>query len=159
MKRTGHRPVARGRPLLVRSISMGPAALTRESVAKRETDLWRWRELLPVPDCFEPVSLGEPETPMVSLARNRGGAERAGQGRGRLPTGSFKARGLAMAVTMAKHFGIQRIAMPTAGNAGAALAAYAARAGIETIVFCPTTRPRSTSPRPRHGARVYVPTA
>ena len=72
---------------------------------------------------------------------------------GRLPTGSFKARGLALAVAMAKAFGLKRLAMPTNGNAGAALAAYAARAGIETHVFCPRTRRRSTCARSRSPAR------
>ena len=76
---------------------------------------------------------------------------------GRLPTGSFKARGLAMAVTMAKQFGIERIAMPTNGNAGAALAAYGARAGIETIVICPAETPEiNVTETAAYGARVYV---
>jgi threonine synthase len=76
---------------------------------------------------------------------------------GRLPTGSFKARGLAMAVTMAKQFGIERIAMPTNGNAGAALAAYGARAGIETIVICPAETPEiNVRETAAYGARVYV---
>src|SRR3569833_2437139 len=76
---------------------------------------------------------------------------------GRRPTGSFKARGLAMAVTMAKQFGIERIAMPTNGNAGAALAAYGARAGIETIVICPAETPETNvTVTSSYGARVYV---
>ena len=76
---------------------------------------------------------------------------------GRLPTGSFKARGLAMAVTMARQFGIERIAMPTNGNAGAALAAYGARAGIETIVICPAETPETNvTETAAYGARVYV---
>jgi len=76
---------------------------------------------------------------------------------GRLPTGSFKARGLAMAVTMAKQFGIARIAMPTNGNAGAALAAYGARAGIETIVVCPAETPLiNVTETTAYGAQVYV---
>ena len=76
---------------------------------------------------------------------------------GRLPTGSFKARGLAMAVTMAKQFGIERIAMPTNGNAGAALAAYGARAGIETVVICPAETPEiNVTETAAYGARVYV---
>jgi threonine synthase len=76
---------------------------------------------------------------------------------GRLPTGSFKARGLAMAVTMAKQFGIERIAMPTNGNAGAALAAYGAAAGINTIVICPAETPlTNVTETASYGARVYV---
>ena len=89
--------------------------------------------------------------------RRTGGPNLLVKDEGRLPTGSFKARGLAMAVTMAKQFGIERIAMPTNGNAGAALAAYGARAGIETIVICPAETPainvRETA---AYGARVYV---
>jgi threonine synthase len=150
-----------GKPLLVRyDVEAAAKTLTRDSIAEREPGMWKWRELLPLPDGVEPVSLGEPETPIVSLPRT---AERAGapnlwvKDEGRLPTGSFKARGLAMAVTMAKQFGIRRIALPTNGNAGAALAAYGARAGIETIVICPAETPainvRETS---AYGARVYV---
>ena len=113
-----------GKPLLVRyDLSAVANILTRESIAARDPGMWKWRELLPVPDGVEPVSLGEPETPIVALRRT-GGPDLLVKDEGRLPTGSFKARGLAMAVTMAKHFGIERIAMPTNGNAGAALAAF-----------------------------------
>ena len=117
--------------------------------------MWKWRELLPLPTA-SPVSLGEPETPIVPLPRT-GGPNLLVKDEGRLPTGSFKARGLAMAVTMAKHFGIERIAMPTNGNAGAALAAYGARAGIETIVICPAETPEiNVTETAAYGARVYV---
>ena len=120
--------------------------------------MWKWRELLP--NDGEPVSLGEPETPIVALstiAAREGASNLLVKDEGRLPTGSFKARGLAMAVTMAKQFGIQRIAMPTNGNAGAALAAYGARAGIETIVICPAETPEiNVTETAAFGARVYV---
>ena len=116
--------------------------------------MWKWRELLP--HVGEPVSLGEPETPILPLPKT-GGANLLVKDEGRLPTGSFKARGLAMAVTMAKQFGIERIAMPTNGNAGAALAAYGARAGIETIVICPAETPlTNVTETAAYGARVYV---
>ena len=102
------------------------------------------------------MSLGESETPIVALPRT-GGPNLLVKDEGRLPTGSFKARGLAMAVTMAKQFGIERIAMPTNGNAGAALAAYGARAGIETIVICPAETPEiNVTETAAYGARVYV---
>src|SRR4029079_2858838 len=128
--------------------------LTHDSIASREPGMWKWRELLPHDD--EPVSLGEGETPIVSLTRT-GGANLLGKDEGRLPTGSFKARGLAMAVTMARQFGIERIAMPTNGNAGAALAAYGARAGIETIVISPAETPAiNITETAAYGARVYV---
>jgi threonine synthase len=117
--------------------------------------MWKWRELLPLPDGVEPVSLGEPETPVLPLARTA--PNLLVKDEGRLPTGSFKARGMATAMTMASHFGISRIAIPTNGNAGAALAAYGARAGIETVVICPAETPainvRETA---AYGAHVYV---
>ena len=114
-------------------------SLTREALAKRAPTLWRYRELLPVRRLENIVSLGEEMTPLVPVPR-------AGEGlyvkdEGRLPTGSFKARGLVMAVSMAKELGVERIAMPTNGNAGAALAAYCRRAGMEAFVFCPADTP------------------
>lgn len=130
-----------GRPLLVRyDLSAAGATLSRDTLAARDTDLWRWRELLPVRDTANVVSLGEIETPLIPIPRS-GGDKVLVKDEGRLPTGSFKARGLVTAVAMAKELGVRRIAMPTNGNAGAALAAYAARAGIETIVFCPEDTP------------------
>ena len=130
-----------GRPLLVRyDLPAIAAHLDRDALAARETDLWRWRELLPVRQAQHIVSLGEIETPLVPLPVS-GGANVLVKDEGRLPTGSFKARGLVMAVAMAKALGITRIAMPTNGNAGAALAAYATRCGIETVVFCPEDTP------------------
>ena len=148
-----------GKPLLVRyDLDAAKKTLSRESIAKREPGMWKWRELLP--NDGDPVSLGEPETPIVALP-NIAAAEGAStvlvKDEGRLPTGSFKARGLAMAVTMAKQFGIDRMAMPTNGNAGAALAAYGARAGIETIVICPAETPEiNVTETAAYGARVYV---
>ena len=146
-----------GKPLLVRyDLEAAASTLTRESIAAREPGMWKWRELLPLHDGVEPVSLGEPQTPIVPLVRT-GGPNLLVKDEGRLPTGSFKARGLAMAVTMARHFGIERIAMPTNGNAGAALAAYGARADIETVVICPAETPEiNVTETAAYGARVYV---
>jgi threonine synthase len=130
-----------GRPLLVRyDLDSVRARLARDELAERPTDMWRWRELLPVRATADIVSLGEIETPLVPIPK-AGGAHVLVKDEGRLPTGSFKARGLVMAVSMAKALGITRIAMPTNGNAGAALAAYATRCGIETIVLCPEDTP------------------
>ncbi|WP_132911150.1 threonine synthase [Sphingomonas sp. BK235] len=145
-----------GRPLLVRyDLDSVRAALPRETLAARATDLWRWRELLPVRHTANVVSLGEIETPLVPIARS-GGANVWVKDEGRLPTGSFKARGLVMAVAMAKELGVTRIAMPTNGNAGAALAAYASRVGIETIVFCPEDTPEvNVREIAAQGARVW----
>ena len=102
-----------GKPLLVRYDLAGAAAkLSKEALAARPPDMWKWSELLPLPEGVPPVSLGEPQTPIVPLtrvARHAGAAELLVKDEGRLPTGSFKARGLAMAVSMAKHFGVERI--------------------------------------------------
>ena len=146
-----------GKPLLVRyDLAAVRQILTRDVLAAREPGMWKWRELLPMPDGCAPVSLGEPETPLIPLTQT-GGPNLLVKDEGRLPTGSFKARGLSMAVTMAKHFGIERIAMPTNGNAGAALAAYGARAEIETIVICPAETPEiNVRETAAYGARVHV---
>ena len=146
-----------GKPLLVRyDLDAVGKSLSRDALASRRAGMWRWRELLPHPEGAEPVSLGEPETPIVPLTRI-GGPNLLVKDEGRLPTGSFKARGLAMAVTMARHFGVTRVAMPTNGNAGAALAAYGAGAGMRTTVICPAETPainlRETA---AYGAEVYV---
>jgi threonine synthase len=132
-----------GKPLLVRyDLERMKREWPREAVEARPTDLWRWRELLPVRRAADIVSLGECETPIVPLPRS-GGARVLVKDEGRLPTGSFKARGLVMAVSMAKALGVTRIAMPTNGNAGAALAAYASRCGIETVILCPDDTPEA----------------
>jgi threonine synthase len=148
-----------GKPLIVRyDMEAAKRTLTRESLAARAPGMWKWTELLP--NEIEPVSLGEPETPILHLPRTAAREGASGllvKDEGRLPTGSFKARGLAMAVTMAKQFSIERIAMPTNGNAGAALAAYGARAGIETIVICPAETPQiNVTETAAYGARVHV---
>jgi threonine synthase len=135
-----------GRPLLVRYDLDGVAnALTKEMLAARPQTLWRYRELLPVRRPENVVSLGEIVTPLVSLPRLAAqlapGGEIIVKDEGRLPTGSFKARGLVMAVSMAKELGITTMAMPTNGNAGAAMAAYCARAGMKAYVFCPDDTP------------------
>jgi len=145
-----------GRPLLVRYDLDGVGgALSRDSLAARPTDLWRWRELLPVRHSASIVSLGEIETPLVAIPR-AGGPNLLVKDEGRLPTGSFKARGLVMAVSMARELGVTRIAMPTNGNAGAALAAYATRCGIETIIFAPEETPEvNIREIAAQGGRVY----
>jgi threonine synthase len=123
-----------GKPLLVRyDTELARQTLTRESIEARPKTMWKWRELLPLPDGAEPIGLGEPETPIIDLpntAAREGAANLMVKDEGRLPTGSFKARGLTMAISMAKQFGIESVALPTNGNAGAALAAYAARVGM-----------------------------
>jgi len=136
---------AAGKPLLVRyDLAALRRELSRADLERRPPGLWRWRELLPVTNDAHVVSLGEVETPLIEL---KGSTRPAGfvppwvKDEGRLPTGSFKARGLCLAVSMAHSFGIRRLAIPTNGNAGAALAAYAARAGMEAFCFCPDDTP------------------
>jgi threonine synthase len=135
-----------GRPLLVRYDLDGiRRALPRAALAARPQTLWRYRELLPVRRPENVLSLGEVVTPVIPLpriaARLSKGGEILVKDESRLPTGSFKARGLALAVSMAKELGIETMAMPTNGNAGAAMAAYCARAGIKSYVFCPDDTP------------------
>jgi len=150
-----------GKPLLVRyDLAAAKAKLSRELFDSRESTMWKWRELLPLPEGVPPVSLGEPQTPVIALPRTaarKGATDLLVKDEGRLPTGSFKARGLAMAVSMAKHFGVERIAMPTNGNAGAALAAYGARAGISTLIICPAETPEiNVRETAAYGAEVWV---
>jgi threonine synthase len=135
-----------GRPLLVRYDLDGVRrALPRAALNDRPGTLWRYRELLPVRHPENVVSLGEVVTPLIALPRLArqlsGGGELLVKDEGRLPTGSFKARGLVLAVSMAKELGVTAMAMPTNGNAGAAMAAYCARAGIAATVFCPDDTP------------------
>src|SRR6187399_3469972 len=149
-----------GKPLLVRYDLAGvKKALTKAALKERPDGLWKWRELLPVRKPEDIVSLGEAVTPIVRmphLAAKLGGGEIIVKDEGRLPTGSFKARGLVMAVSMAKALGIKHMAMPTNGNAGAALAAYATRAGIKTTIFCPEDTPEvNVSEIALQGATVY----
>jgi len=136
---------AAGRPLLVRyDLEAAAEAVSRDEVEARHDDWWKYREILPVRRSEDIVSLGEVFTPLIPIERvaKRLGA-RIGlvKDEGRLPTGSFKARGLGMAVAMAKELGLTKLAMPTNGNAGAAMAAYATRAGMETFIFCPADTP------------------
>lgn len=121
-------------------------ALKREDLAPREKSLWRYREVLPLPLEIEPVSLGEGGTPLLKAARfgNAAGVPDLWvKDEAQNPTQSFKARGMAVAVSMAKHLGATKLAVPTAGNAGGALAAYAARAGLEAHIFMPSDTPRA----------------
>ncbi|TLZ45227.1 MAG: threonine synthase [Gammaproteobacteria bacterium] len=136
---------AAGKPLLARyDLEALRREVRREEIARRPPNLWRWHELLPLEDPARIVSLGEVETPLIALShspRPAGFRPPMVKDEARLPTGSFKARGLAVAVSMAKALGARRLAIPTNGNAGAAMAAYAARAGLEAFCFCPDDTP------------------
>jgi len=119
--------------------------LTRETLATREKSLWRYREVLPLPDNVEPVSLGEGGTPLL---RASGSWQTSDtnlwiKDESLNPTQSFKARGMSVAVSMAKYLGAAKLAAPSAGNAGGALAAYAARAGLGTQIFMPRDTPHA----------------
>ncbi|PKP92669.1 MAG: threonine synthase [Alphaproteobacteria bacterium HGW-Alphaproteobacteria-14] len=149
-----------GRPLLVRyDLDALRAAVTRETFAARPATLWKWRELLPLADFSNRIELGEVATPILPLERTAARLNARAvlvKDEGRLPTGSFKARGLALALSMAKELGIAKIAMPTNGNAGGAAAAYAAAAGIEAVIFAPEETPEiNIREIAAYGARVY----
>jgi threonine synthase len=137
--------VHQGRPLWVRyDLGRVRAAVTPADLVRRPPSLWRYRELLPLPFDAEPVSLGEGTTPLLPCPRlgRALGLERLFiKDESQLPTGSFKSRGMAVAVSLANHLGLKRLAIPTAGNAGGALAAYGARAGMEVFVFMPGDTP------------------
>jgi threonine synthase len=134
-----------GKPILCRyDLEAIRREVDRDEVGARPRGMWRWRELLPLPAGAEPVTLGEGDTPLLSAARL---GEALGLRRVWVkdesgnPTGSFKARGIAAAVTMAVRLGARAFAIPSAGNAGGALAAYAARAGLPSHVFVPADTP------------------
>ena len=133
------------RPLWVKyDLAAVRSRFPREALTDRPPTLWRYRELLPLRDDAAIVTLGETMTPILEtprLAAHFGVRHLAVKDESRLPTGSFKARGMALAISKAKEFGIQRVAVPTAGNAGGAMAAYAARAGMEAYVFMPDDTP------------------
>jgi threonine synthase len=130
-----------GMPLLARyDLAAARATWRRESLADREPTMWRYREVMPLFDGEAPVSLGEGWTPLAHAPKLGGvlGLDRLFiKDESLNPTNSFKARGLSAAVTRAWHLGAKTLSIPTAGNAGNALAAYAARAGLEARVYMP----------------------
>lgn len=153
--------VHKGRPLWVRyDLHAIARAVTRAAFRDRPPSLWRYRELLPLPAIVEPVTLGEGMSPLLPcprLGRELGLSNLTVKDESQLPTGSFKSRGMTTAVSMAKHFGIKRLAIPTAGNAGGALAAYGARAGMEVFVFMPEDTPLINQVEAvLAGAKVYL---
>ncbi|HUR91261.1 MAG TPA: threonine synthase [Gemmatimonadaceae bacterium] len=136
-----------GKPLLPRyDLAAAGKSLTRESLRSRRSDLWRYSEVLPVVDDANIVSLGEGSTALVRadrLAAELGCGELHIKDEAGNPTQSFKARGMAVAVSRAKELGVRKLAAPSAGNAAGALAAYAARAGMEAYLFMPRDTPRA----------------
>ncbi|MEQ8404203.1 MAG: threonine synthase [Oceanicaulis sp.] len=154
-----------GWPLLARyDLETLKQTADRDAIAARDPvrfpGFWKWRELLPVADDAHVTSLGEMDTPLVETPASARAIGLSGpllvKEEGRLPTGSFKARGLALAVSMARSYAITRMAMPTNGNAGAALSAYGSRAGMETWSFCPSDTPEvNVREIAAHGGKVY----
>ena len=137
-----------GRPLLVRyDLQTLKKEVSRDDITNSKVDgLWRYSPFLPVLDPNDRVTLGETITPLIKLNRTVNYSSKDNgvvlvKDEGRLPTGSFKARGLCLAVSMAKQFKLKHLAIPTNGNAGAAMAAYATNAGIKSTVFCPEDTP------------------
>ncbi len=137
-----------GAPLLARYDTERVAALVnRSDIAARPADLWRYHELLPVGDAGHVVSLGEGMTPLLALPRLGSKLGVPGllmKDEGLIPTGTFKARGAAVGVSRAAELGMSGVAMPTNGNAGAAWAVYAARAGLASLIVMPTRAPEIT---------------
>ena len=137
-----------GKPLLVRyDLEKAAETLTRESLKTRESSLWRYREVLPVENAENIVSFGEGWTPLLradNLARTLPvKLDLYIKDEGQNPTQSFKARGMTAAISMAKELGFKKLAVPSAGNAAGALAAYAARAGMEAYIFMPLDTPKA----------------
>ncbi|MCH8306520.1 MAG: threonine synthase [Gammaproteobacteria bacterium] len=134
-----------GRPIWVRyDLGAVSRAMDKEVLQKRPPTIWRYRELLPAEDESVIVSLGEGMSPLLRCDRLGGSLGLSNlfiKDESQMPTGSFKDRGQTVAITMAKWFGVKRVAIPTAGNAGGSMAAYAARAGMEAFVFMPEDTP------------------
>jgi threonine synthase len=132
-------------PLLARyDLKTASQHISPDAIRRRPAGMWRWHELLPVINPENIVTLGEGDAPLLlvpRLAKKLGLTNLYIKDESSNPTGSFKARGLAAAVSKAKEFGINKVIIPTAGNAGGAMAAYAARAGIEACIFMPKDSP------------------
>ena len=133
-----------GRPLLVKyDLEALSNTYTKEEFKDSPLPgFWRYYPLLPISNEESIISLGESITPLINISNEYKNLNVLIKDEGRLPTGSFKARGLALAVAMAKEFKLEHLAIPTNGNAGAALAAYASRAGLKSSVYCPKDTPQ-----------------
>ncbi len=137
-----------GKPLLVRyDLQKAAEALTRESLPGREASLWRYAEVLPLNGPEDRVTFGEGWTPLLKADRLAATLpiplDLYIKDEGQNPTQSFKARGMTAAISMAKELGVRKVAVPSAGNAAGAMAAYAARAGMEAFIFMPSDTPRA----------------
>ncbi len=146
-----------GKPLLARyDMAAMRRGADRDAIWARTGGFWKWRELLPVKETKNVCALGEVDTPLIALDNLHDAGTVIVKDEGRLPTGSFKARGLALAVAMASELGLDHLAMPTNGNAGSALAAYASRVGMKTTIVCPDDTPAINIEETQlQGAKVY----
>lgn len=150
-----------GRPLWVRyDLDAVAAAISKEALLTRDSSMWRYRELLPVEHDENVVTLGEGMSPLLRcdrLGAALGLRNLWVKDESQLATGSFKSRGLSMAVSRAKELGAERLAIPTAGNAGGALAAYAARGGMEAWIFMPADTPIvNQAEATNYGAKAFL---
>ncbi|MGH7783055.1 MAG: threonine synthase [Candidatus Binatia bacterium] len=137
-----------GKPLLVRyDLAKAAETLTKDSLKIRESSLWRYREVLPVERPENIVSLGEGWTPLLKADRLPATLpvklDLFIKDEGQNPTQSFKARGMTAAISMANELGVKKVAVPSAGNAAGAMAAYAAKAGMEAFIFMPSDTPKA----------------
>jgi threonine synthase len=148
-------------PLLVRyDLGKARQELDRDEICRHSRGMWRWRELLPVIDECNIVTLGEGDAPLLPLPNLGGSLSLENlyvKDESLNPTGSFKARGISAAISKAKELGIEKVIIPTAGNAGGAMAAYAARAGIQATIYMPKDTPRANVEESRMaGAEVVL---
>lgn len=137
-------PVCQSPLLSIYDLKKARGSVDRDEIARRTRGMWRWEEILPVIHRENQIFLGEGDTPLLSLPRLQkelGLTNLFVKDESSNPTGSFKARGLAAAVSKAKELGVEKVIIPTAGNAGGAMAAYAARAGLRAHIFMPKDTP------------------
>ena len=148
-------------PLLARyDLAAARSQVDRDAIRDRPKGMWRWHELLPVTDSENFVFLGEGDTPLLpipNVGSQLGLSNLYVKDESSNPTGSFKARGLSAAVSKARELGIKKVIIPTAGNAGGAMAAYAARAGIQALIYMPRDTPHANIQESRMaGAEVVL---
>ena len=145
-------------PLIVNyDLDAARKKLDRDEFRSRPAGMWRWRELLPLHETENMIYLGEGDTPLLNLPNlgsSLGLSQLYVKDESINPTGTFKARGLAAAVSKAKELGVTKVIIPTAGNAGGAMAAYAARGGLEAYIFMPRDTPEAARPVVRPLARL-----
>lgn len=153
-------PICQSPLLSVYDLKQARQNVDRDKITRRKKGMWRWRELLPVINEENQIFLGEGDTPLLSLPRLQKELKLSNlyvKDESSNPTGSFKARGLAAAISKAKELGIEKVIIPTAGNAGGAMAAYAARAGIKAHIFMPKDTPMANIEESRMaGAEVVL---